>query len=79
VVHALLERAAMMGEREHDKGDGHIGGLRAGEGPVPAIVRQARRADERIVAYVRSKPLIALGVALGVGYLIGRMFSRLSR
>ncbi|MEO5731198.1 MAG: hypothetical protein ABI134_14005 [Byssovorax sp.] len=46
---------------------------------MPALVQQVKSADERLVAYVRERPLVALGAALGLGYMMGRVFSRVSR
>ncbi len=40
---------------------------------LPAVIR---RADEALVAMVRERPIVALGLALGVGYLAGRALRR---
>ncbi len=80
LVRALLDDATMMGEAEHIKEeDGPAARLRAAAESMPALVQQAKRADERLVAYVRARPLVALGAALGLGYIMGRVFSRMSR
>jgi ElaB/YqjD/DUF883 family membrane-anchored ribosome-binding protein len=44
---------------------------------VPQIVEKVQLADEKLVAFVRERPVAALGAALAVGYVIGRIFSRL--
>jgi len=79
LVRALLDDATMMGESEHVEEDGPAARLRAAAESMPALLQQAKRADERLVAYVRAQPLVALGAALGLGYLVGRVFSRVSR
>lgn len=67
----------MMGETEHVDEVG-AAGLHA-VGSLPALAERVRRADERLVAYVRERPLVALGAALGLGYMFGRVFSRVGR
>ena len=79
LVRALLVEATMMGEKQSDEADGPAASLHAAIGSVPAIMKQVKRADERLVAYVREQPLAVLGVALGLGYVMGRVFSRASR
>jgi ElaB/YqjD/DUF883 family membrane-anchored ribosome-binding protein len=80
LVRPLLDDATMMGEAEHsEEEDGPAARLRAAAESMPALVQQAKRADERLVAYVRARPLVALGAALGLGYILGRVFSRMSR
>lgn len=80
LVRALLDDAPMMGEAMHiEEEDGPAARLRAVAESMPALVQQAKRADERLVAYVRARPLVTLGAALGLGYILGRVFSRMSR
>jgi ElaB/YqjD/DUF883 family membrane-anchored ribosome-binding protein len=56
----------------------HVDGLGLQtERPMPKIVQKAKEADARLVALVKDKPLVALGAAVAIGYLIGRAFSRL--
>lgn len=43
---------------------------------VPEIVEKMQLADEKLVAFVRERPLVALGTALAVGYVVGRIVSR---
>lgn len=38
--------------------------------------RVVRRADRRLHEQMQENPLLVLGVAVGVGYVIGRLFSR---
>jgi hypothetical protein len=38
---------------------------------------QIRRADGDLITWVKRKPLAAVAVALGAGYLVGRLFTRL--
>ena len=79
LVRALLVHAAMMGETEHGEADGPGASLRAAVDSMPAMMKQVKRADDRLVAYVREQPLVALGVALGLGYVVGRVFSSVGR
>lgn len=51
----------------------HVNGA---EDLVPQIVEKVQRADEKLVAIVRERPVVALATALAVGYLVGRMVSR---
>ena len=37
---------------------------------------QIRKADHEIIERVRERPLVAVGIALAAGYLVGRVFSR---
>lgn len=69
----------MTPEREQAEGDGAGESLRSAVESMPALVQQVKRADERLVAYVRARPLVALGAALGLGYVVGRVFSRVNR
>jgi ElaB/YqjD/DUF883 family membrane-anchored ribosome-binding protein len=38
--------------------------------------RVARRADRKLQEQMQENPLLVLGIAVGVGYVIGRIFSR---
>lgn len=55
----------------------HVDGLGEVADVVPALVRKAKETDEKIVAFVRERPVIALAAALAAGYLVGRVISRL--
>lgn len=79
LVHALLMDAAMNGETEHGEADGNAASLRAAMDSMPAVMKQVKRADERLLAFAREQPLVALGAALGIGYVMGRVFSRVGR
>jgi len=35
-------------------------------------------ANERLVGFVQQQPLLAIGAALGIGYVLGRLFRRVS-
>lgn len=54
-----------------------LDGLSGPEDVVPKIVQKVRGADEKVVALVRERPVAALAVALAVGYLVGRVISRM--
>jgi ElaB/YqjD/DUF883 family membrane-anchored ribosome-binding protein len=69
VVRALLGRCVEMSEARE---------ATVGADVVPAIVKKVQRADERVMAFVEERPIAAMAVALGLGYLIGRVFSRIA-
>jgi ElaB/YqjD/DUF883 family membrane-anchored ribosome-binding protein len=54
----------------------HFNGLISAEDVVPAVAEKVRAADEKLVAFVRERPLVALCAAAATGYLIGRLVSR---
>jgi len=54
----------------------HFDGLGAASEVVPKLVQKAKATDERLVALVRERPILALGAALAIGYLVGRVASR---
>jgi ElaB/YqjD/DUF883 family membrane-anchored ribosome-binding protein len=37
---------------------------------------QLRRFNDQMVSWVRDRPLASVGIALGAGYLLGRVLSR---
>ena len=45
---------------------------------VPRVVEGVRRADEQFVSLVRERPVASLCAAALMGYLIGRVLTRLS-
>jgi len=54
-----------------------LDGLGAAEDVVPKLVQKAKAADEKLVAFVKERPVATLVAALAVGYLVGRVVSRL--
>jgi ElaB/YqjD/DUF883 family membrane-anchored ribosome-binding protein len=44
----------------------------------PMIVERVRAADQKIVAFVRERPIAALAAAVAIGYVVGRVFSRIA-
>ncbi|WP_437812494.1 hypothetical protein [Sorangium sp. So ce1078] len=44
---------------------------------VPRVVSEVRRADERLVSLVQERPVATLCAVAAVGYLIGRVVTRL--
>jgi hypothetical protein len=54
----------------------HFNGLGAAAEVVPELVHKAKAADEKLVTFVRERPVVALCAALAVGYLVGRVISR---
>jgi ElaB/YqjD/DUF883 family membrane-anchored ribosome-binding protein len=53
-----------------------LDGLGAAEEVVPRLVQKAKAADEKVVAFVRERPVVALVAALAAGYVVGRLISR---
>jgi ElaB/YqjD/DUF883 family membrane-anchored ribosome-binding protein len=51
-------------------------GLGAAEEVVPQLVQKAKAADQKLVAFVRERPVVALCATLAAGYLVGRVISR---
>jgi ElaB/YqjD/DUF883 family membrane-anchored ribosome-binding protein len=43
---------------------------------VPKVLRQVKSADDKLVSFVEERPVVALGVALALGYLVGRVLTR---
>jgi ElaB/YqjD/DUF883 family membrane-anchored ribosome-binding protein len=54
----------------------HFDGLGAALEAAPQLVQRAKDADEKLVAFVRQRPLVALCTALAAGYVVGRLVSR---
>jgi hypothetical protein len=44
---------------------------------VPRVFNEVRRADERLVSLVQERPVATLCAVAAVGYLIGRVVTRL--
>lgn len=62
----------MMEERSKSEMNGeHLNGH-----AMPKVMRQVKRADDKLIAFVEERPIVALGVAVAVGYMVGRLFSR---
>jgi ElaB/YqjD/DUF883 family membrane-anchored ribosome-binding protein len=57
-------------ERDHFDG---LGGL---VDAAPQIVQRVKAADDKLVAFVRERPITALAAALVAGYVVGRVISR---
>jgi ElaB/YqjD/DUF883 family membrane-anchored ribosome-binding protein len=54
-----------------------IAGAREQIGDVAERTRRAvAKADRTLITKVHENPLLVLGVAVGVGYVVGRIFSR---
>jgi ElaB/YqjD/DUF883 family membrane-anchored ribosome-binding protein len=43
---------------------------------VAKTADQIKRFDEELIERVRERPIIAVGIALAAGYVLGRIFSR---
>jgi ElaB/YqjD/DUF883 family membrane-anchored ribosome-binding protein len=54
----------------------HFDGLISPDEGVSKVAEKVRGADEKLVAFVRERPLVALCAAVATGYLVGRLISR---
>lgn len=54
-------------------------GLQSLTDALPVSADQLRQADERFRAAVREHPFLALGAALGAGYMLGLTLRKLTR
>jgi hypothetical protein len=78
-----LDMSARNPDDAAPRGDANQNGARGGGtlplgARVPDVVRRVKRADERLVAFVEERPIAALCVAVGIGYLLGRAFTKLT-
>ena len=48
-----------------------------GHGKLPRVVETVKRADDKLITIVRERPVVALCAALAVGYLFGRIVTRI--
>jgi ElaB/YqjD/DUF883 family membrane-anchored ribosome-binding protein len=44
---------------------------------VPKLVQGVQDADDKIVTFVRERPVVAICSAMALGYLVGRVLSRI--
>lgn len=44
---------------------------------VPKMMERVKSADDKVVTFVKKRPLVAVGAAVAVGYMIGRIFTRI--
>jgi ElaB/YqjD/DUF883 family membrane-anchored ribosome-binding protein len=66
------QRAQQLAEDPEDRDQASHDGLQL----VPKVVEGVKHADDKLVAFVKERPLVALGAALAVGYVIGRVLTR---
>jgi ElaB/YqjD/DUF883 family membrane-anchored ribosome-binding protein len=52
-------------------------GLSALADVAPQLAQRVKAADDKLVTFVRERPITALAAALVAGYLVGRVVSRL--
>jgi len=57
--------------------NGHVNGLNARTEVVPKIVDGVKSADDKVVSFVRERPVVALCAAVALGYMVGRLFTRI--
>ena len=62
---------------EHVNGRIDVNGLN-GRPQVQKIVAGVKGADDRVVAFVQERPVAAICAAVAVGYLIGRIVTRVT-
>ena len=67
----------MAAERDDGSRGGRVNGMRGPAAVLPNIVREAKSADDKLVGLVRERPIIAICAAMAVGYMIGRVFTRM--
>jgi len=72
LARALLIHIAMIEQpRQSNSPNGQSNGH-----TTVRLVRQVKQADDRIVTLVSERPLVTLGVALAIGYVLGRVATR---
>ena len=67
-----------MDERDYDLHAGNHVNLNGHSKVVPKIVQGVKSADDKIVGFVRERPVVAVCAALAVGYLVGRIITRIA-
>jgi ElaB/YqjD/DUF883 family membrane-anchored ribosome-binding protein len=48
-----------------------------GHSKLPRVAQTVKVADDKVVAFVRERPVVAVCAAVAVGYLLGRLFTRI--
>ena len=69
-------RANVTEERDVESTNGHGHKYAPALQAVAHTAGEIKRLDRELIEKVRERPLVAVGVALGVGYVVGRLFSR---
>jgi hypothetical protein len=67
----------MAADRDYQDEVGQVSGLNGHTRIVPKLVHGVKSADDKLVTFVRERPVVAVCTALAVGYLIGRVFTRI--
>jgi hypothetical protein len=67
----------MAADRDYQGEVGQVSGLNGHAHLMPKLVHGVKNADDQLVTFVRERPVVAVCTALAVGYLIGRVFTRL--
>jgi hypothetical protein len=76
-VHALLSLAgAVIAADCRSMDRAEFDGLGALVDAAPQLAQRVKAADDKLVAFVRERPITALAAALVAGYLVGRAVSR---
>jgi ElaB/YqjD/DUF883 family membrane-anchored ribosome-binding protein len=73
-----VARRATMAERDFDMEAGEINHLNGHRHVMPKLVQGVKSADDKVVAFVRERPIAAVCTALAVGYLLGRIFTKIA-
>jgi hypothetical protein len=66
-----------MVDSEHGMQGGQGDHLNGHAKVVPKIVHGVKSADDKLVSFVRERPVVALCAALALGYVVGRVFTRI--
>jgi len=75
----LLSSTLDMANTETRNGiSGHHGTNGHTKVSVPNLVNTMKSTDEKVVAFVKERPVAALCTALAVGYVFGRLFTKLT-
>jgi ElaB/YqjD/DUF883 family membrane-anchored ribosome-binding protein len=67
----------MSVERDYQGEVREVNGLNGHTPVVPKLVHGVKNADDKLVLFVRERPVVAVCTALAVGYLLGRVFTRI--
>lgn len=67
----------MSADRERWGNGEQEAGLNGHSPVLPKVVQGVKTADDKLVTFVRERPLVAVCAALAVGYMVGRIFARI--
>jgi hypothetical protein len=67
----------MFADGEYLMESEQVSGLNGHSQFVPKLVHEVKRADDKLVTFVRERPVVAVCAAMALGYMIGRIFTRI--